>query len=140
MKWVVLSDTVIAKVWENAEKLCNIAVKQPTIMIWGCFTFYGVGTDEFVSGNMNSVKYMVVLEDNIWSVFIKYFKRVFYLQGWRWAQSYFPCHQSLEGRDPYSLLHMAWTVIRYKCLRQKSAFLWPNHIKRSMLNMITMPW
>jgi hypothetical protein len=39
-------------------------------MVWGCLTYYGVGTLAFIDGNMNSQKYIQTLDDNIWPVVI----------------------------------------------------------------------
>jgi uncharacterized protein YuzB (UPF0349 family) len=43
------------------------------IMVWGCLTYYGVGTLAFIDGNMNSQKYIQTLDDNIWPVVTKHF-------------------------------------------------------------------
>jgi hypothetical protein len=32
-------------------------------MVWGCLTYYGVGTLAFIDGNMNSQKYIQTLDD-----------------------------------------------------------------------------
>jgi hypothetical protein len=37
-------------------------------MVWGCLTYYGVGTLAFIDGNMNTSKYIQTLDDNIWPV------------------------------------------------------------------------
>jgi len=42
-------------------------------MIWGCLTFSGVGTVDFVEGNMNAKRYTDILEDNLWQVFVRHF-------------------------------------------------------------------
>jgi hypothetical protein len=34
-------------------------------MFWGCITYYGVGTLVAIDGNMNTDKYISVLDDNL---------------------------------------------------------------------------
>ena len=36
-----------------------------SVMFWGCITYYGVGTLVAIDGNMNTDKYISVLDDNI---------------------------------------------------------------------------
>jgi hypothetical protein len=35
-------------------------------MIWGCITWYGVGTLCKVDGNINAVKYRDILDNHLW--------------------------------------------------------------------------
>jgi hypothetical protein len=35
-----------------------------SVMLWGCISYYGVGTLTPVEGNMNTEKYISVLDDN----------------------------------------------------------------------------
>ena len=39
---------------------------RPSVMFWGCISYYGVGTLTPVEGNMNTEKYISVLDDNLW--------------------------------------------------------------------------
>lgn len=39
-----------------------------SVMFWGCITYFGVGTLTPVKRNMNSVKYIEVLDENLWPV------------------------------------------------------------------------
>ena len=39
---------------------------RPSVMLWGCISYYGVGTLTPVEGNMNTEKYISVLDDNLW--------------------------------------------------------------------------
>ncbi|VDI08343.1 Hypothetical predicted protein [Mytilus galloprovincialis] len=48
------------------------------IMVWGCITYYGVGTLAMINGNMNSVKYIETLDDNLWQVVTKHFSKTRY--------------------------------------------------------------
>ena len=43
------------------------------IMIWGCVSCFGVGTLASVDGNINSVKYQEILDDNLWLVLVHHF-------------------------------------------------------------------
>ena len=42
-------------------------------MYWGCISYYGVGILFPVEGNMNTEKYISVLDDNIWLVIAGHF-------------------------------------------------------------------
>jgi len=37
-------------------------------MFWGCISYFGV-----VDGNINSEKYISILDDNVWPVVARYF-------------------------------------------------------------------
>ena len=43
------------------------------VMIWGCLSYNGVGTLDFVEGNINSQRYIECLERNLWPVINKEF-------------------------------------------------------------------
>ena len=47
--------------------------KRLGVIIWGCITFNGVGTLDFVEGNINALKYTDILEDNLWPVVARRF-------------------------------------------------------------------
>jgi hypothetical protein len=42
-------------------------------MFWGCITYYGVGTLVAIDGNMNTDKYISILDDNLWPVVVSHF-------------------------------------------------------------------
>jgi hypothetical protein len=42
-------------------------------MIWGCITHYGIGKVWCVNGNINAVKYIEILEENLWPVIARHF-------------------------------------------------------------------
>jgi hypothetical protein len=42
-------------------------------MIWGCITWYGVGTLCKVDGNINAVKYRDILDNHLWPVLARHF-------------------------------------------------------------------
>ena len=43
-------------------------------MIWGCIFYDGVGTLTAVEGNINSAKYIDILDKNLWPVVVWYFE------------------------------------------------------------------
>lgn len=53
--------------------------KKLSDMIWGCITFNGVGTICRVDGNINSAKYIDILENNLWPVVVRHFANGDYL-------------------------------------------------------------
>ena len=59
-------------------------------MFWGCVTYKGVGNLVPVDGNIDSHKYVNILETSLWQVVFKYFT------GKRWIleDDNAPVHQS----------------------------------------------
>ena len=47
--------------------------RQVQLMIWGCITKSGVGTLGRISGYINSVKYIQIIDEKIWGVILKEF-------------------------------------------------------------------
>ena len=54
-------------------------VYQFAIMVWGCLTYHGVGTLAMINGNMNSVKYIETLDNNLWKAVAKHLRNTPYL-------------------------------------------------------------
>jgi hypothetical protein len=50
-------------------------IKKPKmqVMIWGCITWYGVGTFSIIDGTLDSRGYLEILEDKVWPVVAKHF-------------------------------------------------------------------
>ena len=46
---------------------------QASVMFWGCISYYGIGTLKVVNGNMNSDKYIEVLDECLWPVVARHF-------------------------------------------------------------------
>lgn len=42
-------------------------------MVWGCITHHGVGKLTHVDGNINSDKYIQIIDNNLWSVIARHF-------------------------------------------------------------------
>jgi hypothetical protein len=62
------------KVDERLRPVCNGCYQgrnyktKFSVMFWGCISYYGVGTLTPVVGNLNSEKYINILDDNLWPV------------------------------------------------------------------------
>jgi hypothetical protein len=95
-KKVILTDEMMIiikpdgklKVWRKSsevwrpERLGYVAEAPSTnlkIMVWECLTYHGVGTLAMINGNMNSVKYIETLDNNLWQVVAKHFGNTPYL-------------------------------------------------------------
>lgn len=61
-------------------------------MFWGCLSFNGVGTLTEVEGNINSEKYISVLDDNLWPLVAKEFPA----SPWILQEDNCPVHQSRQ--------------------------------------------
>jgi hypothetical protein len=57
-------------------------------MFWGCISYYGVGTLTPVVGNLNSEKYINILDDNLWPVIAQHFPTSSYI----FQEDNAPCH------------------------------------------------
>ena len=44
-----------------------------SVMFWGCITYHGVGTLVAIDGNMNTDKYISVLDDNRCPIVVRHF-------------------------------------------------------------------
>ena len=45
-----------------------------SLMSWGCICYDGVGTQTAVEGNINSAKYIDILDKNLWPAVVWHFK------------------------------------------------------------------
>ena len=61
-----------------------------SVMFWGCISYFGVGTLTEVDGNINSDKYISVLDENLWPVVARYFGNSDYI----FQEDNAPCHVS----------------------------------------------
>ena len=64
-----------------------------SVMFWGCISYYGVGTLTPVDGNLNSEKYINILDDNLWSVIAQHFPTSSYI----FQEDNAPCHGHGHG-------------------------------------------
>ena len=77
-------------------------------MIWGCICCHGVGTLTAVEGNINSAKYIDILDKNLWPVVVWYFEGKEYLL-----------------MDDNAPVHRAHTVYNYKDQNEVTSMEWP---------------
>ena len=80
-----------------------------SVLFWGCITYRGVGKLVPVGGNMNSEKYINVLDECLWPVVTKHFPT----DRWTLQENNAPCHVSVRTtqwkRDkPHS--HSSWVT------------------------------
>ena len=54
--------------------ICSRSARKISLMIWGCICYDGVGTLTAVEGNINSAKYIDILDKNLWPVVFWYLK------------------------------------------------------------------
>ena len=64
--------------WQIASGMCRPSRRLENHMscisnILGCISYYGVGTLTPVGGNMNTDKYISILDDNLWLVVARHF-------------------------------------------------------------------
>lgn len=64
-------------------------------MFWGCITFDGVGTLTEVEGNINSEKYVSLLDEHLWPVIVKNFQN----KPWLFQEDNCPVHRSTRSRQ-----------------------------------------
>ena len=64
--------------------------KRNYVMFWDCISYYGVGTLTPVVGNLNSEKYINILDDNLWPVIAQHFPTSPYI----FQEDNAPCHES----------------------------------------------
>lgn len=76
---VVIGDNNRVYVWrktdevDNPHLVCAPSKSKLSVMIWGCICYDGVGTLTSVNGNINSEKYIDILENNLWPVIVRHF-------------------------------------------------------------------
>ena len=77
---IVIGQDLRVYVWRKRDEgwrpdLVEPRVSQPKyeVMIWGCISWYGVGTITSVEGNINAEKYIRILDDNLWPVIARHF-------------------------------------------------------------------
>lgn len=53
--------------------ICPPSKRKVTLMIWGCMCFDGMGTIVPVEGNINALKYLEIVDNNLWPVIARHF-------------------------------------------------------------------
>ena len=76
-------------------------------MFWGCITYDGVGTLAVVDGNINSQKYIDILDTNLWPVIAK----VFSAGQWIFQDDHAPPHVlrlTMNWKQANNITTMMW--------------------------------
>ena len=63
----------------NPHLICSRSERKISLMTWGYFCYDGVGTLTVVEGNINSAKYINILDKTLWPFFVWYFEGKEYL-------------------------------------------------------------
>ena len=63
--------------------------------VLGCISYYAVVTLTPVEGNMNTEKYISVLDDNIWPVIARHFSN----RLWIFQEDNAACHASVRAKE-----------------------------------------
>ena len=77
---IVLSTNNRVYIWQkddekyNPHLICSCSERKISLMIWGCSGYDGVGTLTAVEGNINSAKYIEILDKNLRPVVVWYFE------------------------------------------------------------------
>ena len=109
-------------IWEkddekyNPHLICSRSERKISLMIWGCICYDGVGTPTTVEGNINSAKYIDILDKNLWTVVVWYFEGKEYL----FMDDNAPVHRAhtVENYKDQNLNGMASTITRFKYNRK----------------------
>jgi len=81
--------------------------KRINIMIWGCITYFGVGTVDFAEGNINAKRYIDILEGNSWPVIAQHFPE-----------------NSCIFQDDNAPVHRARSVVEYRLRNKIKTLTW----------------
>ena len=92
----------------NPHLICSRSEQKISLMIWGCICDDGVGTPTAVEGNINSAKYIDILDKKLWPVVVWYFEGKEYL-----------------FTDDNAPVRRAYTVENYKDQNEVTSMEWP---------------
>ena len=111
-------------IWRRADKEWLPACTSPPprkwlgVMTWGCVTFNGVGTLDFVEVNMNALKYIDILEDNLWPVVARHIP-----------------HNNSIFQDDKAPIHRAREVMEYRVKCKITMLSWPAQSPENVENV-----
>ena len=74
----------------DKERTCRVSV-----MFWGCISYHGVGTLTPVDGDINTEKYISILDANLWPVVAQHFGN----RPWIFQEDNAPCHVSARANE-----------------------------------------
>ena len=83
-------------------------------MIWGCITWYGVGTLYKVDGKINAVKYRDILDNHLWPLLARHFADKLSFPRWQCPCPSGPHNWRIETRQWHSWHDMASSVFGLK--------------------------
>lgn len=108
----VLGENYRVYIWRTSKEaylsqcMCPPRQRRVSIMVWGCITYYGVGTLCLVKGNINAEKYISILENHLWPVISQHFSNKTY----RFQDDNAPVHRAHITRD-YKLENNIPTIV-----------------------------
>jgi hypothetical protein len=121
-----------------------------SVMFWGCITYYGAGTLVAIDGNMNTDKYISVLDDNLWPVVVRHFSD----RPWNFQEDNAPCHVALRAnkwkeengirillwppQSPYlNIIENVWKVLKIQVHKRLRKIKNADDLRRVVLDIWT---
>lgn len=110
---VVIGENSRVYVWRTTEEafrpecMCPLSQRKVSIMIWGCISWWGVGTLCHVEGNITGVKYCGILDNYLWPVLARHFTN----RPYRFQDDNAPVHQARvveEWKRDNNINGMTW--------------------------------
>jgi hypothetical protein len=121
-----------------------------SVMFWGCIAYYGAGTLVAIDGNMNTDKYISVLDDNLWPVVVRHFSD----RPWIFQEDNAPCHVALRAnkwkeengirillwppQSPYlNIIENVWKVLKIQVHKRLREIKNADDLRRVVLDIWT---
>ena len=111
---IVLGENHRVYVWRTSKEsylpqcMCPPRQRRLSVMVWGCITYHGVGTLCMINGNINAVKYISILEDQLWPVIVRHF-----------------LNKTYRFQDDNAPVHRARITVDYKQQNNIPTIVWP---------------
>lgn len=117
------------------------------LMVWGCVTYFGMGTLAFINGNMNSEKYINTLDNYLWPAVTKHYG----VNRWIFQEDNAPTHKSrlceawkqennipillwLAQSPDLNLVENVWLLLKNKIKRSLNRIRNLDDLKTELLN------